>query len=155
MNLLEKKSTNLLANLFLYLSIFSLLLVTLLITLQVIVRNFFVWSIPDAIIIFENLAVIILLFPLAAIRHHQIRVSFFYRKIVYKNFIHILGYCFSLFIGFILLIASWKNFWSAWQVGSYHEGFLQIPEAPVRLLFHLSILVFFLALLQDLWEKKF
>jgi hypothetical protein len=149
----EKKYDFVGANLFLALGIFLLTFVALLIGLQVAFRNFFLWSIPDAIIIFENFVVLILFFPLAAIRKKHIRVNFFYEKIIRKKSIHLIGYFLAFCIGCFLWIASFQGFWSAWQEASYFEGFLQIPEFPARFFFSVSILFFVLALMQDFLKK--
>lgn len=148
------QKNNLVGDIFLGLAVFLLILVSLLISLQVFFRNFFLWSIPDAIILFENFAIVIIFFPLTVIRFQQIRVSFFYNKISFKKLIHTASNLFAVLIAFVLWVASLKAFWHTWQVGSYYEGFLQIPEYPVRFLFCISIFAFLLSLLWDLFTRQ-
>ena len=133
-------------NYFLNFAIICLLIITLLISGQVFLRNFYISSIPDYIQITEILIAFTILFPLANLHSEHLKIHFFLNRLSQKTnkkidlFSIFLVFLTSIFIG----ISAWNNLLYQWNSQNYFEGDLSIPRWLPSLFFFFILMIFFI-----------
>ena len=109
-------------------------------------RTFFGIGVPDAEIIVQDLMVLAVLLPLAAVagRRAHIAVDLFVRGLSPRIQRFLNAGIGVLSILFLIPIAwsGWQNFAAAWHSDGYYDGALEIAEWPGRLAFLFGLLLF-------------
>jgi TRAP-type C4-dicarboxylate transport system permease small subunit len=125
----------------------------LLTTISVIGRYFFKAPIPDGLVMSEFLMVFVVFLPLSAVQaaREHVFVTIFTewmsnkKKVVMETIGVVIGFC----IFTVIASAVFTDFFEAWSAGAYHEGPLELPEAPPRFIVFLGLAVFSIRLLVD------
>jgi len=130
----------------------AVVLLGVLITSNVVARSVLGTSIPDSVIIVQELMVAAILLPLAATtasRAH-ICVEFVSNKFgpYTKSWLIVLGSFIGLLALTPLIYAGWREFTSNWTSGSFYFGDLALPKWPGKFLFILGIGACWLRLLE-------
>ncbi len=115
---------------FLNFTVVCLLIVTILISGQVFLRNFFFSSIPDYIQIAEIFIALTILFPLATLHSEHLRICFFFDKFSpqTKKRIDLFSMHVILLISIFITISAWNDLFYQWNFQNYFEGDLSIPR---------------------------
>jgi TRAP-type C4-dicarboxylate transport system permease small subunit len=104
------------------------------------------FGIPDGEIIIQDLMVLAVVLPLAAVagRRAHIAVDLFVRKLSPRAQRWLNAAMGVLAVLFLIPIvwSGWHNFSNAWRGGGYYDGGLEIAEWPGRLAFLVGLLIF-------------
>ncbi len=121
-----------------------LLVITLLIGVQVFLRNFFLSSIPDYIQIAEIFIALTIFFPLIGLHSEHIRINFFFDKFSQKTKrkIDLFSMFTVLLISIFIAISAWNNLLYQWDFQNYFEGDLNIPRWLPSLFFFIILFSF-------------
>jgi len=126
-------------------SVLAALALTLLITANVIGRQFFNQSVPDIVIIVRELMVPTIVLPLAAATANRahIAVTFVTDSLSprARGVLIIMGWCIALLAMLPLIYASWRNLSGSWRSGEFYDGLLGIPRWPMKLVFLVGLLM--------------
>lgn len=97
---------------------------------QVVLRNFFISSIPDYIQIAEIFVALTILFPLINLHTEHLRISFFFNQFSQKTkfFLDLFSIITVFFVSFFVAIAAGNNLLYQWKLQNYFEGDLNIPR---------------------------
>lgn len=128
-----------------------------LIFLSVLGRTFFGRSIPDDVVIAENLMPLIVTLPLAyvAARRGHIEVEVFTNFLPYRGrmALRVFGNLLGLVIFGLIAWSAWNVALSDYERGRFYEGVLRIPQWPAKAFFVLGLGLLsarlFLNMLQD------
>lgn len=125
----------------------------LLISVSVIGRYFFNAPIPDDLVMTEFLMVFVVFLPFGAVQaaREHVFVTIFSEWLPnnYKVVMETIGDVIGFFIFAIVAAAAYKNFREAWEYGSYVEGLLELPEAPVKFIAFFGLTLFAIRLFID------
>lgn len=143
-------------------AVVSALALALVITANVIGRQFFGWGVPDIVIIVRELMIPTIVFPLAAATANRahIAVTFVSDRMSpgARGRLIILGWFVALLAMLPLIYASWRNFSGSWISGEFYDGLLGIPRWPMKLAFLLGLVVMVIRLvlvaLSDIAELR-
>ena len=137
-------------------SMLAIALAAMIIFLTVAGRTFIGRSVPDSVILAENLMPIIVTLPLAyvAARRGHIEVE------VFTNFLPPRGiFVLNMFANLVGLVVFGLITWSAWNVlgrdwatGRFYEGVLRIPQWPAKAFFVAGLALFGLRLVLNFAE---
>lgn len=137
-------------------SMLAIVLAACIVFLTVIGRTFVGRSIPDSVVLAENLMPLIVTLPLAyvAARRGHIEVE------VFTNFLPPRGILvLNMFANLVGLIVFGLIAWSAWNVlgrdwatGRFYEGVLRIPQWPAKAFFVAGLALFGLRLVLNFIE---
>jgi TRAP-type C4-dicarboxylate transport system permease small subunit len=137
-------------------SMLAVVLAAVLIGLSVTGRTFFGRSIPDIVVLTENLMPVIVALPLAfvAARRGHIEVEVFTNWLPPRGIVGL-----NIFANLIGLVIFGLIAWGAWTVlgrdietGRFYEGLLRVPAWPAKALFFFGLALFSLRLLLNLFE---
>ena len=125
-------------------AVVSALALALVITANVIGRQFFGWGVPDIVIIVRELMIPTIVFPLAAATANRahIAVTFISDRMSpgARGRLIILGWFVALLAMLPLIYASWRNLSGSWSSGEFYDGLLGIPRWPMKLVFLLGLI---------------
>jgi TRAP-type C4-dicarboxylate transport system permease small subunit len=126
-------------------AVISALALALVITVNVIGRQFFGLAVPDIVIIVRELMIPTIVFPLAvatANRAH-IAVTFVTDQMSprARGVLIIMGWFVALLAMLPLIYASWRNLSGSWSSGEFYDGQLAIPRWPMKAVFLLGLIV--------------
>ena len=109
-----------------------------------VLRNFFVSSIPDYIQIAEVFIALTILFPLVNLHSEHIRIKFFFDKLPQKTKkkINFFSMFIVFFISLFITISAWNNLLYQWNFKNYFEGDLSIPRWLPSLFFFIILFSF-------------
>ncbi|MCE8520840.1 TRAP transporter small permease [Ruegeria pomeroyi] len=130
----------------------AVVLLGVLIAGNVVARSVFGTSIPDSVIIVQELMVAAILLPLAATtasRTH-ICVEFISDKFGarVKSWLIVMGTVIGMLALIPLIYAGWRELVSNWSSGSFYFGDLALPKWPGKLIFILGFGACWLRLLE-------
>lgn len=130
----------------------AVMLLGVLIASNVVARSVFGTSIPDSVIIVQELMVAAILMPLAATtasRAH-ICVEFISDKFGarVKSWLIVMGTVIGMLALIPLIYAGWRELVSNWSSGSFYFGDLALPKWPGKLIFVLGFGACWLRLLE-------
>jgi TRAP-type C4-dicarboxylate transport system permease small subunit len=121
------------------LAVVSALALALVITANVIGRQFFGRSVPDIIVIVRELMIPTIVLPLAAATANRahIAVTFVTDRLSprVRGVLIIMGWGIALLAMVPLIYASWRNLAGSWRSGEFYDGLLGIPRWPMKLVF--------------------
>lgn len=134
------------------LGVLAVMLLGALIAGNVMARSVFGTSIPDSVIIVQELMVAAVLLPLAATtasRAH-ICVEFISNKFGARarSWLIVMGAVVGMLALMPLIYAGWREFISNWDSGSFYFGDLALPKWPGKLIFLLGFGACWLRLLE-------
>ena len=133
----------------------AVVLLCLLITANIIAREFLMVGIPDSMIMVRELMVPAILFPLAAATAKRAHVAVEFIANLFPDalnrWIAVLAVVIGLTIVTILLAAGWFELAKNFASGAHYGGELLLPKWPSRALFVLAIGAFWLRLIHVLW----
>lgn len=136
--------------LFLYVAGFCIVALGVMITLTVLLRNFFNTGVPDVVTIVGELMVGGVFLPLAYVtaKYHHIAIDFLFKLLSRRLRLVILafGSFIVLFPMFLVAFAAWGSFSHAMSSGAYFFGELELPEWPGRLAFFVGFALFYIRL---------
>ena len=137
-------------------SMLAIVLAAALVGLSVSGRTFFGRSVPDVVVLTENLMPVIVALPLAfvAARRGHIEVEVFTNWLPPRGIVAL-----NIFANLIGLIIFGLIAWGAWNVlgrdietGRFYEGLLRVPAWPAKAFFFFGLTLFSLRLLLNLVE---
>ena len=133
----------------------AIVLLCLLITTNIVSREFLLMGMPDIMIAVQELMVATILFPLAsataARAHIAIEVIANLFPAALNRWIAVFAALIGVGLACILLMAGWFEFWKAFNSPSHYGGTFHWPKWPSRLLFVLAFVFFLIRLVQILW----
>lgn len=140
----------------------ALALLCVIITISVVTRVFGVGLIPDDVLLVEELMVIVVLFPLAAITANgeHINVTIFTERVGdrSKQALALLGDAVGIVFGFALAVAGAESLLDALASGEYSEGKLYLPVWAGWAAFSIATSAFllrlFLQIRIDLYRRR-
>lgn len=137
--------------LFLYCAGFCIVALGLMITLTVVLRNFFNTGVPDVVTIVGELMVGGIFLPLAYVttKYHHIAIDFVFKLLNrrWRLIVLALGSLIVLFPMFLIALAAWGSFSHAISSGAYFFGELELPEWPGRFAFFAGVTLFYIRLI--------
>ena len=147
------KNLELLERVLVIVAVLALVAIMLLTTISVIGYYLFWLPIPDNLVMIEFLMVVVVFLPfsdLQAAREHAF-VTFFTNWLSNKSKVVMdtIGVVLGFGIFSIISMAVFTDFHSAWEVGAYANGSLELPESPPRFIVFFGLAVFSLRLLVD------
>ncbi len=121
------------------------------ITITVILRNFFNTGVPDVVTIVGELMLGGIFLPLAYVtRNYQhIAIDFLFKRLGCQLRLLLLSLGSLVVLGpmLLLVMASWGAFNHSVESGSYFSGELELPEWPGRFFFFIGAALFYIRLL--------
>lgn len=134
----------------------ALLIMMLIVTGSVIGRSAFNSPLPDDLLIVGLLMVVVIIFPLAYIQHHNghIAVTVISDRLPHRVQIvqRLIGnLLFGLFLG-IMGFFVFRKVPREFAQNLYYDGQLEIPTWPMKALFALGISFFLLSILASIWR---
>jgi TRAP-type C4-dicarboxylate transport system permease small subunit len=126
------------------------------ITANVILRLFGT-SLPDSVVVVQELMVVAIILPLAAVTaaraHVSVEVFINHLPARVTQGLILIGWVVGLVAFAPMIYAGWREFASTWNSGSFYFGDLSLPKWPGRLIFFVGMTAFWfrlvLVLLQD------
>ena len=135
-------------------AIIALLAILALTTISVLGRYVFNAPFPDDVVINEYLMVGVVFLPLAYVQRHRghlfVAVFTDWLPATARIGLEILSLTIGIGIFGLWTAATFGDFLSAWQIGAYTEGQLELRQWPARLIVSVGLGVFTLRLLYDL-----
>lgn len=132
------------------LAVVAALALALMITVNVIGRQVFGWTIPDVVVLVRELMIPTIMLPLAAATANRahIAVTFVTDRMSpgWRGRMMVLGWIVGLIAVLPLLYASWRDLSAAWSSGEFYDGLLGIPRWPMRLVFLLGLVAMWVRL---------
>ena len=132
------------------LAVVAALALALMITVNVIGRQVFGWTIPDVVVLVRELMIPTIMLPLAAATANgaHIAVTFVTDRMSpgWRGRMIVLGWIVGLIAVLPLLYASWRDLSAAWSSGEFYDGLLGIPRWPMRLVFLLGLVAMWVRL---------
>ena len=132
------------------LAVVAALALALMITVNVIGRQVFGWTIPDVVVLVRELMIPTIMLPLAAATANRahIAVTFVTDRMSpgSRGRMIVLGWIVGLIAVLPLLYASWRDLSAAWSSGEFYDGLLGIPRWPMRLVFLLGLVAMWVRL---------
>ncbi|WP_136649886.1 TRAP transporter small permease [Paracoccus aeridis] len=132
------------------LAVVAALALALMITVNVIGRQVFGWTIPDVVVLVRELMIPTIMLPLAAATANRahIAVTFVTDRMSpgWRGRMIVLGWIVGLIAVLPLLYASWRDLSAAWSSGEFYDGLLGIPRWPMRLVFLLGLVAMWVRL---------
>lgn len=133
----------------------AVVLLCLLITANIVTREFIQFGIPDSMILVRELMVPAILFPLSAATAKRAHVAI---EFIAQHFpdglnrwIAVLSALIGLLVVTTLLYAGWLELAKNFSNKAHYGGEFQLPKWPSRALFLLAIGMFWLRVLQTVW----
>ncbi len=132
------------------LAVVSALALALVITVNVLARAIFGWTVPDVVIIVRELMIPTIMLPLAAATANRahIAVTFVTDRMspATRGRMIILGWVIALIALVPLIYASGRDLTGSWVSGEFYDGQLGIPRWPMRAVFLLGLVVMWVRL---------
>lgn len=132
------------------LAVVAALALALMITVNVIGRQVFGWTIPDVVVLVRELMIPTIMLPLAAATANRahIAVTFVTDRMSpgWRGRMIVFGWIVGLIAVLPLLYASWRDLSAAWSSGEFYDGLLGIPRWPMRLVFLLGLVAMWVRL---------
>ncbi|WP_370231916.1 TRAP transporter small permease [Cognatishimia sp.] len=122
----------------------------LIISVNVVLRLFGV-SLPDSVVIVQELMVLAIILPLAVVtrlrEHVSVEVVSNLMPGGWQRWLRVLGWIVGLFALGVLTWAGTREFLKVWESGSFYFGDLSLPKWPGRLAFAVGMAAAVLRLL--------
>lgn len=136
-----------------WISVFAILGIMTVTCLSVIGRQVVGRPIPDDLTISENLMILLVFLPMAAVQAAREHVFVTLFTDWMPNRAKVAMEIFGILIGIIffglLTWAAWSDFSHAYAVGEYTQGPLNIPHAPVKFVLFFGLFLLVLRLVVD------
>lgn len=130
----------------------AVMLLGVLIAGNVVTRSVFGTSIPDSVIVVQELMVAAILLPLAATTASRAHICVEFISDSFgprvKAWLVVMGSVVSILALIPLIYAGWREFISNWETGSFYFGDLALPKWPGKLIFLLGFGACWLRLLE-------
>lgn len=127
------------------LAVVSALALALVITSNVVGRQFLGRGVPDIVIIVRELMIPTIVLPLAAATANRahIAVTFVTDRLSprVRGGLIIMGWGIALLAMVPLIYASWRNLSGSWRSAEFYDGLLGIPRWPMKLVFLLGLIL--------------
>lgn len=131
-------------------AVVAALALALLISVNVIARSVFGWSVPDVVILVRELMIPTIMLPLAAATANRahIAVTFVTDRMSprWRGRMIVGGWIVALIAVLPIIYASGRDFLLSLESGEFYDGMLGIPRWPMRLVFLLGLLAMWIRL---------
>ena len=134
-------------------SVLTLVGMMLLIMVSVVGRYVFNAPVPDDVVMTELAMTALVFLPLSAVQaaREHVFVTIFTEwmsnktKVIMETF----GICVGLLVFSVFTVATFQDFYQAFEAGAYMDGDLELPESPARFIIFFGITIFAARLLID------